>query len=243
MKILRRNDNKAMDLDMEDVIMNEENVLDRYGKNYVGSTDSMIKKSDKNTNNLEEKRPENANAGRKSEQTSSELFAAKSMKGQKKLSEINPMELPEGTYFVSKDNSIINLPEPVPAYCAKRERASGNKEAQSHTLEGENETRYKNSMGGSGAAEQTNEKVIIRSLQKTEFAKNFRASGSTHQNNKNSDEMESVSQDTALSDDITKVKAELVLVKKQLEKEKQENQILTAKLEISTELLLKLYKE
>lgn len=144
------------------------------------------------------------------------ILCAQGLESQDKLSSKQPMDLPEGTYLISKDNSIINLPDPSPV-C--------------RTNEGDGTLNL--SVANSDAALSQ----ISAKMPETELNKDIKKTCE----NKAEYQTGPVFQDVTCPEDIAKLKAELISVKKLLEEEKHEKEMLAAKLELSINLLLRLY--
>lgn len=132
------------------------------------------------------------------------------------------MELPEGTYMISKDHGIVTLPEPSPIYqtkqrdIANRSVAITQEDVLSSTTEDEvdsNEEKY-----------EIQESAIMNETVRMVELEQF------------NDINEEI-----LSVQITELQEELISVKKLLEKEQYEKLLLATKLEYSNELFIKLY--
>lgn len=134
---------------------------------------------------------------------------------QKEIPVRQQMELPEGTYLLSNDHSVIHLPEPSPAYQTK----------EKSTIE--DETSYENVPDVHAEIAATEQTENSKNIQDKYIGQNEAAAYSAGLN----------------SEGIRDIQAELASVKSLLEKEKNEKQMLAAKLEFCNELLLKLYKK
>lgn len=207
--LIKEKDKRAKNLQEEIIALTKEN---NRLKNQLTSgkmqTVSDKSKRKENKPSLKEKAPQSLNQN------------IKIMGNLEGLSIREQMELPEGTYLVSKDHGVINLPDPSPSYKTKEKgnKLNGNHEINKdflHEVVEENETTCENDANEIKSTS-LNETVCINDDTKTSF-----------------------STESAMDEEL---QAELINVKTLLEKEKSEKQILAAKLEFCNDLLLKLYK-
>lgn len=158
------------------------------------------------------------------------------------------MELPEGTYVISKDHSVINLPEPFPSYQTKEKSAILNsaKEAKKDAPDKEPEdsrNAYENAADKIAAAEQIQDNKNVQDISRMESAGApdlNEAAADTYEEAKSAEVKSAVGAGAVSQDEM---QAELTAVKALLAKEKNEKQMLAAKLEFCNDLLLQLYKK
>lgn len=219
----------------EDVIKYIDSVSEENDKKVKDMEEQIILLTKEN-NKLKKQLAEEKNQPEVSgENNKAEIEYSHEGKHREGLSVRQQMELPEGMYLVSKDHSVINLPEPVPAYQTKEKSSILNSIEESkkealHKASEEDETTYENVTAEIAATEQTGNNKNTRDGCKMEPTK------VTSLN-------ETASQKPLLSEGIKEIQAELISVKALLEKEKNEKQMLAAKLEFCNDLLLELYKK
>lgn len=160
---------------------------------------------------------------------------------QEKLPVRQQMELPEGIYIVSEDQSIVSLPEPLPVYRTKGKNNSSNamseikRDAVSEASE-ETKTFRENA-----AYEEAADAGKIGEEESVPMRRN--ATSSEDCDKQEAREAALPSQKSCLPKDITEMQNELLSVKALLEKERHEKQMLAAKLEFSNDLLIQLYQK
>lgn len=226
----------------EDVIKYIDSVSEENDKKVKDMEEQIILLTKEN-NKLKKQLAEEKNQPEVSgENNKAEIEYSHEGKHREGLSVRQQMELPEGMYLVSKDHSVINLPEPVPAYQTKEKSSILNSIEESkkealHKASEEDETTYENVTAEIAATEQTGNNKNTRDGCKMEPTK------VTNLNETAAYRAESASQKPLLSGDIKEIQAELISVKALLEKEKNEKQMLAAKLEFCNDLLLELYKK
>ena len=166
------------------------------------------------------------------------------------------MDLPEGTYLVSKDHGIMNLPEPSPVYRTKEKNPvlnlrPGLQDEVSSKMQGE-ETNPSfegvadrvaaagqmdsNRFPQDGSGMESSAAEGYKTIQKN-------AADGKYGGTKSEYRAEFSAPDSLQSEEIAELQSELVAVRILLEKEKREKQKLAAKLEFSNDLLLQLYQK
>jgi regulator of replication initiation timing len=137
------------------------------------------------------------------------------MENREKPSVRELMDLPEGTYFVSKSQGVVSIPDPEPIYRTKNKEAEYSKIAVTE----EKISNPVNEVAFYEEATAVNEKDIWKSFER--FAE---------------------PQDEMIAMKVTALQAEVEHLKKLLEQEKHENILLATKLDYSKELFMQLYK-
>lgn len=212
--ISEANNKKAKDMKDQIVFLKEEN--DKFKEQLVEDK-KQLKYSEDNIQTVSADLHED-------KRTSYMLHNTGDFKNQERLSIRQQMELPEGTYVVSKGHDIVNLPDPFPAYHTKKKSSAKTegKPLNRTVTKNENisENIYENEIDEIAAAELSENNKSTQDIVRTESMN-----------------------DPLLSKNIKELQDELLSVKALLKKEKTENQILAAKLEFCNDLLLKLYNK
>lgn len=139
-------------------------------------------------------------------------IVSKNLESKDKISVREMMELPEGTYMLSKKQGVLSLPDPSPDYHTKHKESVYSKIAatqEDFDVSSQNEELFQESI----------------ELQKQDLMKDL---------------MEP--QEEILTLKIEKLQEEVKQLSKMLEQEKHENMLLNTKLEYSKELFMQLYK-
>lgn len=141
--------------------------------------------------------------------------------GREDVSDEQPMRLAQGTYLVSK-GKVIDLPDPSPIY-----RTKGADDPLKFSTVADAEELLRTRAAMNETAEIASQ-VAASSTQASSMA-NYRMRAHVPDN-------------AELTDDVAALKAELTDTRNQLEKERQEKQVLAGKLEFSSDLLIRLYQ-
>lgn len=190
--------------------------------------DDLLGENEKKLKQMEEQilflvKENNRLKAKKQEGTPIPFPTVTAVKAEKKsdISIHQQMELPEGSYMIGKDNKVVTLPDPNPIYQTKKPNDIPESVKES--------SKY---------------------MEAQEIKAEVTSYVAATKENQEVNEIEKINEDTNLPapqpqsemNDLKQLKAELLEVKEKLEKEKQEKERLTTKLEYSNELLLQLYQ-
>lgn len=149
--------------------------------------------------------------------------------------------LPEGTYVVSKDHGIVSLPEPEPVYHVREKGSLLDITGASHDgLTPSSEKKVPDEAAGISAHKETSavpDSVRVQGLPIEALLPEKEAAASFQ----NKIHVEKLSAPQQAS--VCELQKRLELLENELSAEKKEKQVLAAKLEYSTDLLLQIYRK
>lgn len=158
--------------------------------------------------------------------------------------------LPEGTYLVSKDSGIVSLPDPEPVYHVRKKGSLLDPADSLEDLTPSPEKKELNEIPGLATRMETKSNLQIHNSAARDVAQVEKSPVELPLPEKvsppilkNEDQMEKLLYELPQQTSVCELQKKLEILENELNAERKEKQVLAAKLEYSTDLLLKLYQK